>query len=199
MSAQTPRPACRACGAPLEHTMADLGLSPVSNAFIKPENASRGEMFHPLHALVCGHCWLVQLAHSPDASAHFHDDYVYFSSYSTSWVEHARRYVEAMIPRFSLTAASRVMELASNDGYLLQHFVQADIPCLGVEPSANTAAAARLKGVECREIFFNRETAARLAITYWRTCRILMILSAQCRLCSNRKASLHLSSRICCG
>lgn len=159
---------CRACGAPLEQTVADLGLSPVSNAFVKPENAAGGEMFYPLHALACHHCWLVQLSNTTDAATHFHDDYVYFSSFSTSWVEHARRYVDAMIPRFGLGAASRVMELASNDGYLLQHFVQAGIPCLGVEPSANTAAAARTKGIESREIFFNRDTAQQLATEGWK-------------------------------
>jgi SAM-dependent methyltransferase len=147
--------------------MADLGLSPISNAFIKPENASRGETFYPLRALVCAHCWLVQLGESTDARLHFHDDYVYFSSYSTSWVDHARRYVESMVPRFGLNAGSRVMELASNDGYLLQFFVQAGIPCLGIEPSANTAEAARVKGVESRTVFFNRETSAQLAADGW--------------------------------
>jgi 2-polyprenyl-3-methyl-5-hydroxy-6-metoxy-1,4-benzoquinol methylase len=159
---------CRACGAPLEQTVVDLGLSPVSNAFVKPEYASQGEMFYPLHALVCHRCWLVQLSQTTDAKTHFHDDYVYFSSFSTSWVEHARHYVEAMIPRFGLTGTSRVMELASNDGYLLQHFVKAGIPCLGIEPSANTAAVARAKGVESREIFFNLDTASQLTAEGWK-------------------------------
>ena len=159
---------CRSCGAPLEHTFANLGLSPISNAFVKPEQAAQGEMFYPLHALVCHQCWLVQLPSSTDAATHFHDDYVYFSSFSSSWVEHARRYVETMIPRFGLNAASRVMELASNDGYLLQHFVRAGIPCLGIEPSANTAAAARDKGVESREMFFGRDSAIQLADEGWR-------------------------------
>ncbi|HJW57617.1 MAG TPA: class I SAM-dependent methyltransferase [Burkholderiaceae bacterium] len=154
---------CRACRAPLTHTFADLGLSPISNAFVKQEDAKRGEMFYPLHALVCDRCWLVQLADVARAETHFHDDYAYFSSYSSSWLAHARRYVEAMIPRFGLNAASRVVEIASNDGYLLQYFVQAGIPCLGVEPTANTAAAARKIGVESRELFFGRDTAAQLA------------------------------------
>ncbi|RJG05974.1 methyltransferase domain-containing protein [Noviherbaspirillum cavernae] len=157
---------CRSCGAPLDpvrHTFADLGLSPVSNAFVKPENAARGEMFYPLHALVCERCWLVQLSDVSRAEAHFHDDYVYFSSFSSSWLAHARRYVDMMIPRFGLDAASRVVEIASNDGYLLQYFVQAGIPSLGVEPTANTAAAARKVGVESREMFFGRDTAAQLA------------------------------------
>jgi SAM-dependent methyltransferase len=156
-------PHCRACGAPLAHTFADLGLSPVSNAFVKPEDVARGEMFYPLHALVCDQCWLVQLSEVSRAESHFHDDYVYFSSFSSSWLEHARRYVEAMIPRFGLNAASRVVEIASNDGYLLQYFVKAGIPCLGVEPTANTAAAARKLGVESRELFFGRDTAKQLA------------------------------------
>lgn len=164
MNASSP---CRACSTPLHQTVADLGLSPISNAFIKMENAAKGEMFYPLHALVCDHCWLVQLGGVTEASAHFHDDYVYFSSYSHSWVEHAHRYVEGMITRFGLNPASRVMELASNDGYLLQHVVQAGIPCLGIEPSANTAAAARKKGIESREIFFTRHTAAQLAHEGW--------------------------------
>lgn len=159
----TTPPACRSCGAPLTQTFADLGTSPVSNAFVKPEDAARGEMFYPLHALVCGACWLVQLADGGGADAHFHDDYIYFSSFSTSWLAHAERYVRAMSERFGLGAASRVMEIASNDGYLLQYFVKAGIPCLGIEPTANTAAAARRVGVDTRELFFGRATAAQLA------------------------------------
>ncbi|WP_420477190.1 methyltransferase domain-containing protein [Noviherbaspirillum sp. ST9] len=158
---------CRSCAEPLTHTVADLGLSPVSNAFVKPEDAAKGEIFHPLHAYVCHHCWLVQLPATTDARTHFHEDYVYFSSFSSSWVEHAKRYVDAMIPRLHLNASSKVMELASNDGYLLQHFVKAGIPCLGIEPTANTAAAARQKGVESREMFFGRSTAAQLAQEGW--------------------------------
>jgi 2-polyprenyl-3-methyl-5-hydroxy-6-metoxy-1,4-benzoquinol methylase len=154
---------CRACGTPLAQTFADLGLSPVSNAFVKAEDAARGEMFYPLHAMVCERCWLVQLSNVTRAETHFHDDYVYFSSFSSSWLEHARRYVSAMIPRFGLDRSSRVVEIASNDGYLLQYFVQAGIPCLGIEPTSNTAAAARKIGVESRELFFGRDTAKQLA------------------------------------
>lgn len=155
-------PICRSCEAPLTHTFADLGMSPVSNAFVKPENATCGEMYYPLHALVCERCWLVQLSDVARAETHFHDDYVYFSSFSSSWLEHARRYVEAMIPRLGLSGNSRVVEVASNDGYLLQYFVKAGIPCLGVEPTANTAAAARKIGVDSREMFFGRDTAQQL-------------------------------------
>jgi hypothetical protein len=155
-------PTCRSCGAQLTHTFADLGLSPISNAFVKPEDAARGEMFHRLHVQVCTRCWLVQLAGGGDADMHFHDDYAYFSSFSSSWLEHAQRYVTAMIERFRLDRNSRVIEIASNDGYLLQYFVKANIACLGVEPTANTAAAARRIGVDTRELFFGRDTAAQL-------------------------------------
>lgn len=159
---------CRSCGAPLSRVVCDLGLSPISNAFIAPQDAGKGEVFYPLKTCVCERCWLVQLESSPDSSAHFHENYAYFSSYSSGWVEHARLYVADMTQRFSLSPASRVMELASNDGYLLQFFVNAGIPCLGIEPTANTAAAARQKGVESRTVFFGQETAAALASEGWR-------------------------------
>ena len=159
---------CRACGAPMMRVVCDLGLSPISNAFIKREDAAKGEMFYPLRASVCEQCWLVQLEGSPASEAHFHDDYVYFSSYSASWIEHARRYVERITQRLGLGAQSRVIEIASNDGYLLQFFMQAGIPALGIEPTANTAAAARLKGVETEERFFGRETARDLAASGWK-------------------------------
>jgi SAM-dependent methyltransferase len=154
---------CRSCGAALAHTFADLGMSPVSNAFVKARDAARGDMFYPLHALVCDQCWLVQLAGSSAADAHFHDEYAYFSSFSTSWLAHAERYVAAITGRFALGADSRVMEIASNDGYLLQFFVKAGIACVGIEPTANTAAAARAIGVDTRELFFGRAAAAQLA------------------------------------
>ena len=159
----TPARPCRACGAALPHSFADLGLSPVSNAFVEPEKAAEGEMFYPLHAMVCAECWLVQLADATRAELHFHDDYVYFSSFSSSWLAHARGYVEQMTARLGLNASSRVMEIASNDGYLLQYFQQAGMPCIGIEPSGNTAAAARARGVDTRELFFNRSTASALA------------------------------------
>jgi len=158
---------CRSCGAPLSRVVCDLGLSPISNAFIAAEKRCEGEMYYPLKACVCEQCWLVQLETSPESSAHFHQDYVYFSSYSSGWVEHARLYVETMTNRFGLSATNRVMELASNDGYLLQFFVEAGIPALGIEPTANTAAAAREKGVETRTVFFGRKEAERLAQDGW--------------------------------
>jgi len=159
---------CRSCGAALTLDFVDLGLSPVSNAFVKPETASEGEVFLPLRTRVCTACWLVQLAEVTDSGLHFHSDYVYFSSFSTSWLAHARRYVEQMRSRYQLGASSRVMEVASNDGYLLQYFVEAGVPCLGIEPTANTAAAARQRGVETREMFFGRSTAVALASEGWK-------------------------------
>ncbi|QLG87391.1 methyltransferase domain-containing protein [Chitinibacter bivalviorum] len=153
---------CRSCGATLEHTFADLGLSPVSNAFIREADLQRGEMYYPLHVQVCGQCWLVQLNDVLDVSTHFHDDYVYFSSYSSSWLAHARQYVENMTQRFKLGDLSQVVEIASNDGYLLQYFQQAGIPCLGIEPSANTARIALERGIDTLQAFFNIETATKL-------------------------------------
>ncbi|MEA3539061.1 MAG: class I SAM-dependent methyltransferase [Pseudomonadota bacterium] len=158
---------CRSCGATLEHTFVDLGLSPISNALVRLEDADKGDTFYPLHARVCHVCWLVQLNDVVLAKEHFNDDYVYFSSFSSSWLEHARHYVENVRRRLNLTTASKVIEIASNDGYLLQYFVKADIPCLGIEPTANTAAAAREKGVESREVFFGSETARELAAEGW--------------------------------
>jgi len=159
---------CQSCGAPLEHTFCDLGLSPISNAFIRQEDEAKGEMFYPLCAKVCSRCWLVQLSDSPKSEAHFHGDYVYFSSFSDSWLAHARSYVDAMVSRLALNGQSKVMEIASNDGYLLQYFVLRGIPCLGIEPTANTAAAARLKGVQTRECFFGSDTAAALSEDGWK-------------------------------
>ena len=129
---------CRSCGASLALTVCDLGLAPISNAFIWPAAISEGEIFYPLRACVCEVCWLVQLDTRLPPDAHFHADYVYFSSYSSGWIEHARRYVKMATARFGLSATSRVMEVASNDGYLLQFFLAEGIPALGIEPSANT-------------------------------------------------------------
>lgn len=159
---------CRSCGSALRHPVCDLGLSPISNAFVQPDDVAKGEIFYPLRVAACENCWLVQLDGNLDRSVHFHGDYVYFSSFSASWLEHARRYVESMIQRFGLNSDSRVMELASNDGYLLQYFVGKGIPSLGIEPTANTAAAARGKGVETREIFFGKEAAGALAAEGWK-------------------------------
>ena len=189
-AATAPTPCCRACGAPLTQTVVDLGLSPVSNAFIRPEHIAQGEMFYPLHAMVCHKCWLVQLRDATPAETHFHDNYVYFSSFSTSWLEHARRYVTAMTERFDLTPASSVMELASNDGYLLQYFHQNGVPCLGIEPSANTGEAAlaeeQLAAVDAlgaRCAWKAGRWTCCSATTCWPTCRTSTTSWAACRSC----------------
>ncbi|MFO1149341.1 MAG: class I SAM-dependent methyltransferase [Alsobacter sp.] len=154
--------ACRFCRTPLRHSFVDLGLSPVSNAFVRPQDAHAPERFYPLATFVCEACLLVQLpAHEP-RETHFHENYAYFSSFTESWLQHARRYVETMTQRLGLTRDSQVIEVASNDGYLLQYFVQAGIPALGIEPSANVARAAQEKGVPSLVRFFGMALAQEL-------------------------------------
>jgi hypothetical protein len=159
--------ACRFCGAPLETTFVDLGMSPLCESYIHPSHLAEMEPFYPLHAYVCGQCFLVQLQEFVTPSEIF-TEYAYFSSYSTSWVEHARRYTEMMIARFGLGPASKVMEIASNDGYLLQHFVARGVPVLGIEPAANVAKVAIDKGVPSTVRFFGRKTAAEIAAEHGR-------------------------------
>ena len=153
---------CRLCGAPLEHVVADLGVSPVANDFVREEDLGKMEPFYPLCALVCGRCLLVQLEAFESPEQIFSGDYAYFSSFSTAWLEHARLYTEATVERFGLDGSSKVVEIASNDGYLLQYFVERGIPVLGIEPTANTAAAAIAKGIPTDVRFFGSETAADL-------------------------------------
>jgi hypothetical protein len=155
-------PSCRSCGLPLSISFSDLGLQPIANAFRTREQLSSPEIFYPLRAFVCSECKLVQLEDFGSRENFFHDNYVYFSSYSRSWLEHARRYAAAMIERFSLNEQSWVVEIASNDGYLLRYFLEQRIPVLGVEPSANVAESARVKGVETRVVFFGSEMARQL-------------------------------------
>jgi SAM-dependent methyltransferase len=162
LEGRDPVSACRLCGAPLEHVVADLGVSPVANDFLREEDLGRMEPFYPLCALVCEVCLLVQLEAFEPPERIFSDDYAYFSSYSTGWLDHSRRYADAMSERLELGAQSKVVEIASNDGYLLQYFVARGIPVLGVEPTANTAAAAIAKGVPTEVRFFGREAAADL-------------------------------------
>jgi len=150
--------ACRFCGAPVEAVFADLGMSPFANSYIPPERANSMEPFYPLRALVCGNCFLVQLEEFETPEEIF-SDYAYFSSYSTSWLEHSRRYAEQMIERLGLNAGSHVVEIASNDGYLLQFFRERKIPVLGIEPAANVAQVAVAKGIPTLVEFFGRETA----------------------------------------
>jgi SAM-dependent methyltransferase len=154
-------PACRFCAAPLTQTFVDLGLSPLANSLISEEDLAREEPRYPLHAYVCGNCLLVQLGEFASPQDIF-EEYVYFSSFSDTWVEHARRYVEQMIARFGFDAASSVVEIASNDGYLLQWFVERGVPVLGVEPAANVAAAAEAKGIPTLVRFFSEQTARDL-------------------------------------
>jgi len=153
-----PTPKCRFCAHPLNHVFVDLGMSPLCQTHITPEQLNAMEPFFPLRAYVCSECLLVQLEEFV-APADIFSEYAYFSSFSDSWVEHARRYAEAMRERFRLGAGSKVMEIASNDGYLLQHFVAKGVPVLGIEPAQNIAEVARGKGVPTVSRFFGRETA----------------------------------------
>ena len=155
-------PACRFCGAPLVHTFCDLGMSPLSNAFLTADQLNAMEPFYPLHAQVCGSCFLVQLQQFQSPEQIF-GDYAYFSSYSDSWLAHARSYVAQMTQRFGLGPASQVVEIASNDGYLLQYFRSGGIPVLGIEPAANVATAAAAKGIPTVVKFFGTRTAAELS------------------------------------
>jgi len=154
-------PQCRACGTALSVSFCDLGCTPLANAMVKPEDLAGGETYYPLHAWVCDSCFLVQLEEFRPPDAIF-SDYLYFSSYSPSWLDHAKEYAEAMIARWGLGADSRVVEIASNDGYLLKNFVAAGIPCLGVDPARNVAAVAEAAGVPTRVAFFGAETARQL-------------------------------------
>jgi hypothetical protein len=154
-------PPCRFCAAPLTETFADLGMSPLSNAFLDPGQANAMEKFYPLHAYVCASCRLVQLAEFETPEAIF-SDYLYFSSFSESWLHHAQTYANAMIARLNLNHSSEVIEIASNDGYLLQYFSQAGIKVLGIEPAANVAQAAIAKGIATDIAFFGQPTANRL-------------------------------------
>ena len=155
-------PSCRFCGSLLEHTLVDLGTSPLCESFVRPERLNEMEPFYPLHVWVCDRCLLVQLEQYV-APEEIFTEYAYFSSFSTSWVEHARRYAEETSERLSLSPASLVVEVGSNDGYLLQHFVARGVPVLGIEPAANVARNAEERGVETLVEFFGVETAHRLA------------------------------------
>ena len=154
---------CRFCDAPLKVTFSDLGMSPLSNAYLKPEQLGRHENFYPLHAWVCEKCLLVQLEQFEPPGQIFTDQYAYFSSYSDTWLEHSRVYVDYMMKRFGFGPKHLVVEVASNDGYLLQYFVQRGVPVLGIEPAANCAMAAEKKGVPTMTRFFGMRTADDLA------------------------------------
>jgi SAM-dependent methyltransferase len=153
---------CRHCAAPLDLVVIDLGHQPASNAYLSSGQLAGTEVFAPLKVYVCTACWLVQLPAFHASHELFTADYAYFSSVSTSWVDHAERYASAMIARFGLGADDWVVEIASNDGYLLQFVQAAGVPCTGIEPTASTAAAARAKGIESIERFFGVDLAREL-------------------------------------
>ncbi len=155
-------PRCRFCDAPLTVTLVDLGMSPLCESYLQADQLNQMEPFYPLHVYVCGSCLLVQLEEFVSPAAIF-SEYAYFSAYSDSWLAHARRYVDAVTPRFGLDERSLVVELGSNDGYLLQYFVERGIPVLGVEPAANVAEAAIERRVPTVVTFFGTEAARQLA------------------------------------
>lgn len=152
---------CRFCGSQLRHVFLDLGLSPLANTYLKEEDLQREEQKFPLRVYVCSECLLVQLEEW-ESPANIFGDYAYFSSYSESWLRHAKTYVGAMIDRFGINPESKVVEIASNDGYLLQYFVERGIPALGIEPARNVALVARSRGIPTRVDFFGEATARTL-------------------------------------
>lgn len=154
---------CRHCASPLHHGFLDLGFAPPSNAYLGAADLHAPEVWLPLKLHVCEHCWLVQTEDYARADELFRNDYAYFSSTSSTWLEHARHYAEGMRGRLGLGTDSFVVEIASNDGYLLKNFVAADIPCLGIEPTDGTARAAQALGIPVLRAFFGNALAQRLA------------------------------------
>lgn len=162
MTDDHPAPTCRFCGSELRHTFVDLGRTPLANSYLSEADLASPEPSYPLHARVCHECFLVQVDDVVPPEAIF-EEYSYFSSYSDSWVAHAKRFAESAIGRFGLTGTSQVVEVASNDGYLLRHFKAAGIPVLGVEPAGNVAEAAKAEGIPTRVAFFGSAFAQELA------------------------------------
>src|SRR6478736_536725 len=154
---------CRFCKTELEHVFIDLFNSPASNSFLRKEQLNEPEIFYPLKVYTCSNCFLVQVDEYKKSDAIFNSEYVYYSSYSTSWLEHARQYVELMTERFGFNENSQIIEVASNDGYLLQYFKEKNIPVLGIEPTANTAKVAEEKGIRSVVDFFGVRLAQTLA------------------------------------
>lgn len=157
---------CRFCATPLQQSVVDLGMSPLCQKHVKPEDANKMEKFFPLHAYVCNNCWLVQLDEFASPEEIFADEYAYFSSYSDSWLKHANKYANKMIEELGFNENSLVAEIASNDGYLLQWFVEKNVPVLGIEPAGNCAKVAIEKGVRTEVKFFGIETAKVLSEKY---------------------------------
>ena len=152
---------CRFCGAELRYTFVDLGMSPLCETYPAATELNRGETYYPLHAYVCSQCFLVQLEEY-ESGENIFSDYAYFSSYSDSWLKHCEKYCDKMTDRFGLNAKSFVVEVASNDGYLLQYFVRQNIPVLGIEPAANVAKVASEKGIPTLVKFFGAQIAREL-------------------------------------
>lgn len=160
--ARASRPTCRFCRTELRHTFVDLGMSPLCQTHIEPHQLNHMEPFYPLHVWICHECFLVQLEEYVSPKEIF-TEYAYFSSYSDSWVAHAKRYADLMSERFGIDPTKKVMEIASNDGYLLQHFVNKGVPVLGIEPAANVASVAVEKGIPTTVRFFGTATARAVA------------------------------------
>jgi len=155
---------CRFCKTTLQHELINLGNAPASNSFLTADQLNRPEVYYPLKVFVCHKCFLVQIDEYQSSASIFNDEYVYFSSYSTSWLNHARQYTEMMTQRFALGTESSVMEIASNDGYLLQYFAEKNIPVTGIEPTKNTAEVALGKGIPTIVDFFGTRLAAQLVM-----------------------------------
>lgn len=153
---------CRHCGKILSHVFLDLGFAPPSNAYLSAEDLTRPEKYYPLKVMVCDNCWLVQTIDFTSVEELFSCDYSYFSSTSTSWLKHTAKFVKNIIPKLSLNQNSQVVEIASNDGYLLKNFVSAKIPCLGIEPTESTAAVAERLGIPVLRDFFSEKLGQRL-------------------------------------
>jgi SAM-dependent methyltransferase len=164
--------ACRHCGSPLKHSFCDLGVSPFANSYLTEAQVGEPEVFYPLHARVCSDCLLVQVGEFQAPTSIF-GDYAYFSSYSQSWLDHAKAYVEQVIERFSLDRSTQVLEIASNDGYLLKNFIAAGIPAMGVEPAENVAAVAREHGIPTEIAFFGSDVAHKL-VSYGQTADLVI-------------------------
>ncbi len=154
---------CRHCEAPLIHRFLDLGFSPPSNAYLTEKDLSSPEIYFPLLVMVCDQCWLVQTHDYARADQLFNADYAYFSSTSSTWLKHAERYAAQMVSQFNLDSTSMVIEIASNDGYLLKNFISAGIPCIGIEPTESTASVAEKKGIPVLREFFGEALGMRLA------------------------------------
>jgi SAM-dependent methyltransferase len=156
---------CQFCKSPLEQDFVDLGMSPLCEDFVRPDKVHEMEPFYPLHVYVCDQCWLLQLDEfvSPEK---IYEDYLYFSSYSSSWLKHASDYTDKMVAEFGISPEHLVVEIASNDGYLLQFFQQKGIPVLGIEPSKNVAQAASTKGIRTEQVFFGQKAAEKLSAQY---------------------------------